>query len=614
MRTTPRRLLATSAAVVALAFATAAHGWLRLADQEPFAVDLVQAIAVDPLGAVIVAGGTGTTDIVKYDADGNAVWDVERAGSIARNGLLAHPSGDLFVGTRTRAARLAGTDGSVVWETVWNLPEVGKAAYIALDPSGDLIGAGTAGSVVKLDPDDGSELWVGDTGFFDVTALAVDPTTGDALVAGCGTDTTGCPIGSLQVNRVARIRASDGALLWQSVDLDGVIRELATTPDGDVVTAGPDVFRLDGASGAVEWSSPGLKGTAVAIDGAGAAYVGGIHTGTPVNVVDFVVTKLAADGTALWQQTIAPGVPFGSSGRVDDLALDGTGGVIAVGTLEEQAALARLDTATGAVVWKRQVTSAHHSPNHLAAIALAGGDLYAGGSIQDAFAVLRTALDGTGIPYCGDGATVAPEECDDGNGTPGDGCENDCTITVCSSGLTITDAELVGSNLYLANPPRMRFKGVLPFAVGPGQAHEPHLDGAQVRVRPLPYGRLLTLDVSATPIPPASAGACLARRDGWQVSARRSTYRNKSGAIDPPACTADSAQGLQQLGFSTKPSTGTTTVQMSVVGRGSRGGPIEVVIGADTTPGGCARVVFTSQQCEVIGRTSAQTSKVRCRN
>lgn len=612
MPITPRALLSTSAAVVTLAFAAPAHGWLRTVDQG--FVDLVQAIAVDPAGSVTVAGGTGTTDVVKHDADGDFLWHVQRVGSVARNGLLAHPSGDVFVGTRTRAARLAGTDGRVVWEIVWSHPAVGKAAYIALDPSGDLIGAGTAGSVVKLDPDDGSELWVGDTGFFDVTALAIDPATGDALVAGCGSDISGCPVGSLQVNRVARIRATDGALLWQSANLDGVIRELATTPDGDVVTAGQDVFRLDGASGAVEWSSPGLRSTAVAIDGAGAAYLGGIHTGSPSTVVDFVVTKLAADGATLWQQTVAPGVPFGSPGRVDDLALDGTGGVTTVGTLEEQAAFVQLDTATGAVVAKRQVTSARHSRNHLAAVALAGGDLYAGGSIQDDFAVLRTALDGTEIPYCGDGVTLAPEECDDGNGTPGDGCENDCTITVCSSGLTITDAELIGSNLYLANPPRMRFKGVLPFAVGPGQPHEPHLDGAQVRVRPLPYGRRLTLDMSTTPIPPASAGACLARRDGWQVSARRSTYRNKSGAIDPPACTADSAQGLQQLSFTTKPSTGTTTVQMSVVGRGSRGGPIEVVIGADTTPGGCARVVFTPEQCEVIGRTSAQVSKVRCRN
>lgn len=614
MPPTPRAFLSTFATVVtfSFAFASPAHGWLRIADQG--AVDLVEAIAVDPAGAVTVAGGTGITDVVKHDANGVFLWHAEQLGSVARNGLLAHSSGDVFVGTRTRAARLAGTDGSVVWETVWTHPEVGKAAYIALDPSGDLIGAGTAGSVVKLDPDDGSELWVGDTGFFDVTALAIDPATGDALVAGCGSDIVGCPFASTQIHRVARIRASDGALLWQSANLNGIVRELATLPDGDVVTVGPDVLRLDGATGAVEWTSPDVKGTTVAVDGAGAAYVGGVFTGSPSTAVDFVVTKLAGNGTTLWQQTVAPGVPYGSPGRVDDLALDGTGGVIAVGALEAQAAFVRLDTATGAVVVRRQITAARHSRNHLVAVALAGGDLYAGGSILDAFAVLRTALDGSEIPYCGDGVTLAPEQCDDGNATPADGCENDCTITVCSSGLTITDAELVSSNLYLANPQRMRFKGVLPFTVGPGQAHEPHLQGAQVRVRPLPYGSLMTLDVSTTPIPPASAGSCLAPRDGWQVSARRSTYRNKSGAIDPPACTADSAQDLQQLSFSTKPSTGTTTVQMSVVGRGSRGGPIEVVIGADTTPGGCARVVFTPEQCEVIGRTSAQVSKVRCRN
>src|SRR6185503_17435860 len=34
-----------------------------------------------------------------------------------------------------------------------------------------------------------------------------------------------------------------------------------------------------------------------------------------------------------------------------------------------------------------------------------------------------------GRPFCGDGTVQAPEACDDGNRTDGDGCENDCSFT-----------------------------------------------------------------------------------------------------------------------------------------------------------------------------------------
>jgi cysteine-rich repeat protein len=37
--------------------------------------------------------------------------------------------------------------------------------------------------------------------------------------------------------------------------------------------------------------------------------------------------------------------------------------------------------------------------------------------------------DCTVTPFCGNGIVEPPEECDDGNNTPGDGCENDCTLT-----------------------------------------------------------------------------------------------------------------------------------------------------------------------------------------
>jgi len=596
-----------------------ALAWLTVEDQGESGDDLVHAIAVDAAGNVVVAGTTDQASghVVKYDPSGTRIWHTELPGS-QRQSLVVDASGDAFVAMGRRAVRLDGTDGSIVWDLTSLPTEYGKTSLFAADPSGDLISAGPIGNVVKLDPADGSEVWLGHSGSSHPSALAVDPTTGDAFVAGCASAPT-CESTFAGADRVSRLRNSDGALLWQSADLGGPIRDLAVTAAGDVLTAGTDVFKLSGATGAVLWSVDDLRATSLTVDAAGDAYVGGVFTGSFSFAVYFAVTKLAsAGGAQLWQAIVEPSVPFGGAGQAFDVAHDGAGGVIAVGRLQGQLAVAKLDTASGALVWDRLVTSTRQSGNHLAAVALAGGNVYAGGSLAAPpdgfdFAVVQLSAAGAGVSFCGDGSTDAPEECDDGNDSPNDGCENDCTSTLCGSGLVISGAELVSSNLYYGNPERMRFKGVLPFAVGAGQAYQPHLDGAQVRIRRLPYGDVMTLDSSATPIPPQSAGVCLAQRDGWKATARKTTYRNKSNAL-PPACTPGSAQGLQQLSFSLKPSTGTTTVQLSTAGVAAGSGPVEVIIGADTTMGGCARVVFAPEDCQVIGRTSAQVSRVRCRN
>lgn len=36
---------------------------------------------------------------------------------------------------------------------------------------------------------------------------------------------------------------------------------------------------------------------------------------------------------------------------------------------------------------------------------------------------------------CGNGFQTPPEQCDDGNGTNGDGCDNNCTFTSCGNGI-----------------------------------------------------------------------------------------------------------------------------------------------------------------------------------
>lgn len=54
-------------------------------------------------------------------------------------------------------------------------------------------------------------------------------------------------------------------------------------------------------------------------------------------------------------------------------------------------------------------------------------------------------------PVCGDGVITAPEQCDDGNQAPGDGCEADCTFTVECDGVAaevtaFCNEVLAGSN------------------------------------------------------------------------------------------------------------------------------------------------------------------------
>lgn len=48
--------------------------------------------------------------------------------------------------------------------------------------------------------------------------------------------------------------------------------------------------------------------------------------------------------------------------------------------------------------------------------------------LGDVLVILRVVLGDIVLPYCGDGAVQAPEQCDDGNSTGGDGCDARCLI------------------------------------------------------------------------------------------------------------------------------------------------------------------------------------------
>ena len=48
---------------------------------------------------------------------------------------------------------------------------------------------------------------------------------------------------------------------------------------------------------------------------------------------------------------------------------------------------------------------------------------------------------------------------------------------------------------------------------------------------------------------PGSGDAVCDARDAWKTSSRKTQYRNKSGALDAPTCTAGSAQGLSKIQY-----------------------------------------------------------------
>ncbi len=133
------------------------------------------------------------------------------------------------------------------------------------------------------------------------------------------------------------------------------------------------------------------------------------------------------------------------------------------------------------------------------------------------------------------------------------GCVPPPSTPVCTGGgyLSGLDIKIGAIN---AGPGRqsLRVKAGAFFPLGiPVSA--PYTDGAQLLIEDLGAGAAAVFDVSrfTTPIPAAAAGGCEAG-DGWTATAKRTLYRNRSTALDPPVCTVGSARGLKQLQYKPK--------------------------------------------------------------
>lgn len=128
------------------------------------------------------------------------------------------------------------------------------------------------------------------------------------------------------------------------------------------------------------------------------------------------------------------------------------------------------------------------------------------------------------------------------------GCVPPLATPLCTGGGALGNVKLKLAGLTAApGGQSVTLKASLFFPAGIPAA-SPYVDGAQLRIEDLGNGNASVYELSrfTTPVPAQAAGVCDAG-DGWDAA--RNLYRNRSGAFDPPACTAGSANGLDQIRY-----------------------------------------------------------------
>ena len=128
------------------------------------------------------------------------------------------------------------------------------------------------------------------------------------------------------------------------------------------------------------------------------------------------------------------------------------------------------------------------------------------------------------------------------------GCLPPPGTRLCSGGGALGAVKLKLRGLLAApGGQSLRLKASL-FVPGGVPVPAPFADGAQILVEDLGNGGAPVWELSrfTTPVPPQAAGTCAAG-EGWDTG--RLLYRNRSGALDPPACTPGSANGLSLVRY-----------------------------------------------------------------
>lgn len=270
----------------------------------------------------------------------------------------------------------------------------------------------------------------------DAAAAVATDSTGDVFAGGLTDD------GTARESDFTVIKAdgTSGAVLWQ-VSIDGpgqgdtlgeTVDDIAVDPAGDVVAAGTlvnkgngedfAVVKLDGATGRQRWGTR-LRGDttgelamaaaqALVIDAQGDVYAGGFLDSS-VEFKTLVVVKLdGATGAVLWRRQLN-GTGALLNDQVNALALDPAGEVIAAGSIgdssrAEEFFVAKLDQQTGSVVWRSQLSGRAADPSNRQDEAYdvavdSAGDVLAAGALDNGG---RTRQDMAVVKLAGDTGNV----------------------------------------------------------------------------------------------------------------------------------------------------------------------------------------------------------------
>jgi uncharacterized delta-60 repeat protein len=420
-------------AVVKLARGAGQVLWRYTLPSGPTTRGVASGLAVGAGGEVYAAGwapaGRSDTDftVVQLTGDGTETWrraiDGSAHGDDEANALAV--AGDTIVAGGFTASTAGGTDGLVArldtgGAALWQVPVTGngngddEVQAVALTPAGDVIAAArveNAGTkddwrVLKLARAGGAVLWQQlangtANNDDDPAAVVVDPTTGDAVVAGRMSNT-----GTLTDFTVARFAAVNGKELWRR--------------------------SLDGTSNGFDAAD------ALAIDAAGNILAVGELDNTTTDR-DFVVVKLAPGGQVRWTQTLngaGNGADAATSVTLDTAGNPIVGGLLVTrgGTLLTAQALlvVKLAAATGVEIWRHTSGAGSFSSDAARAVGVDGignvvvaGSLSGHGSAGD-LAVTRLGPDGAD-PACfatpeDPACTPCGRSCDDGDPCTDDVC------------------------------------------------------------------------------------------------------------------------------------------------------------------------------------------------
>lgn len=288
-----------------------------------------------------------------YNSVHQMAWSAKGLGGVLIGGRGVNSSGRRY----PRVAKIGGQDGRILWAWETDRHSTGSVAAIAVDISGDVILAGKNDwgpsplLLAKLDGGNGSVIWESGA---KQSREALDATLDSAGFILLMLDEEDGDLDS--TTRVAKHSAVDGSQIWdvpfpQGWGSDDGENRITTHTDGsilaigafyvDVTTSGMQVAKIRSVDGTTEWirKLPGLAGRSSAI--AMSLADGNIIVSTR----DTVWRINGATGVVEWQKPL----PLWAWSTV----LDSQGNIVVGGGAGNNRGIARINALTGATMWLR---------------------------------------------------------------------------------------------------------------------------------------------------------------------------------------------------------------------------------------------------------------------